>query len=213
MKPATSSALVGKTHLGGITGESVIEYEPIPLIPPNNYPQVDLAGSPEVQVEFTFVAGAGVKTARRRDQLLLCPILPVLCVNPATGAGFFQNTGNFIGGTGRFVVVSGTFITAGTVATLLLNADFTPGFGLTQLKITDTLLLPLESGPQTPKVGATFKPAGSERSPQRCPASKFQPESIKFGWANNSSNALRMARARNSSWNNWNRQSDKSKYC
>ena len=53
--------------------------------------------------------------------------------------------GNFIGGTGRFVGVSGTFTTAttaGTVATLLLNAAFTPGFGLTQFKITGTLTLP-----------------------------------------------------------------------
>ena len=40
---ATSSALVGKTNFGGITGESVIEYEPIPLFPPNNCPQAALA--------------------------------------------------------------------------------------------------------------------------------------------------------------------------
>ena len=139
---ATASALTGKTNFGGITGESVIEYLPEPLPPPNNCPQVDLAGSPEDQVEFIFVAGAGVKTFRRRDQLLLSPTSSLLCVNPATGAGFFQNTGNFIGGTGRFVGASGTFTTEGTVATLLLNADFTPGFGLTQFKITGTLTLP-----------------------------------------------------------------------
>ena len=73
---ATASALTGKTNFGSITGESVIEYEPIPLFPPNNNcPQVDLSGSPEVQVEFTFVAGAGVKTFRRRDQLGVAPIL------------------------------------------------------------------------------------------------------------------------------------------
>ena len=139
---ATASALTGTTNFGRITGESVIEYEPIPLAPPNNCPQVDLAGNPEVQVEFTFVAGAGVKTFRRGDQLLLSPTSSLLCVNPTTGAGFFQNTGNFIGGTGRFVGASGSFETTGTVATLLLNANFTPGFGLTQFKITGTLTLP-----------------------------------------------------------------------
>lgn len=143
---ATVSRLTGKVEeLGRITGESVIEYEPTPLFPgdpPNNCPQVDLAGSPEVQVEFTFVAGAGVKTFRRGDQLLLSPTSSLLCINPATGAGFFQNTGNFIGGTGRFVGASGTFETTGTVATLLLNADFTPGFGITQFEIDGTLTLP-----------------------------------------------------------------------
>ena len=139
---AVSSALTGATNIGRITGESVVEYEPIPVAPPNNCPQVDLAGNPELQVEFPFVAGAGVKTFRRGDQLLLSPTTSLLCVNPATGAGFFQNTGTFIGGTGRFVGATGTFETTGTLATLLPNADMTSGFGITQFEINGTLTVP-----------------------------------------------------------------------
>lgn len=139
---ATQLELSGKSRFGRFLGQSRVEYGPNPLAPPNQCPQVDRDGNPELQLEFEFVAGFGVKTFDRGDQLIQLPTSSLLCVNPANGVGFFQNTGIFVGGTGRFAGASGSFETEGTISTLLLNADGTPGFGIVNFSLEGPIKLP-----------------------------------------------------------------------